>query len=90
MENSPYGPENRHSIVQFYTEESQRGKGHAVALLSKVLEEYPSNVGGQTSSAVALRILWKKGFRPYDKSIKTLKGAEKERRRLSSVYMIRD
>lgn len=89
MEKSPYGPEKRNSIIEFWTDEGERGKGHATSLLNQVMKAYPKKLGGQVSSAKAPRILWGKGWHPYDKKLKTLDDTENERKKKSSVYMIK-
>ena len=83
---SKYSPA-KHSITEFWVDESKRGTGLGEQLLREVIRRYKSDIGGQASSAASTSLMYKCGFRCAQNIDASLAESQRMRESNSSVYM---
>jgi len=65
-EHSPFAG-GAHSIYHFEVDKGSRGQGIGSELIDAVIATYPGEeISGQVSSETSLKVLWNKGFKPWD------------------------
>jgi predicted GNAT family acetyltransferase len=85
----PYAPA-RYSVIDFVVPESIRGTGCGKQLVSRLLQDYPHDIGAQCSSEASCAIFYVNGFRRPEHQSDTLHDVIAVMLEDSSVYLKRD
>ena len=85
----PYAPA-KHSVIEFVVPESIRGKGCGKQLVSRMLQDFPRDIGAQCSSEASCAIFYVNGFRRPSEKSATLNEVIIALHEDSSVYLKRD